>query len=335
MKLITTEEHLESALVSTEIKVRTNKTSLPNLDPALLNYMQENLPSSDILEDTEKQRLEFMDKNDIAMEILSYGNSSPQNLPLKDAIPLCQLANDELAKIIAKHSDRYLGLAVLPVGDPQKAASELERAINQLGLRGVLLKGNYQKKFFDDPFFYPIFEMAEKLDVPVYFHPSFIPQEISSHYFNSPQWSGVVSGILSSAGYGWHMDIGIQIIRMITSGIFDRLPNLKIISGHWGEMVPFFLERLDDELTKYTDLKHPFSYYYKNNVYVTPSGILSEPQLQFLLTEIGADHLMYSIDYPYKTPTGIKDFLKKAKLTPEQREKIAHKTAEKLFKIQY
>lgn len=88
-----------------------------------------------------------------------------------------------------------------------------------LGLRGVLLKGNYQNKFFDEPFFLPIFEAAATLDVPVYFHPSFIPQAVTSHYFESNQWSDVVTGILSSAGYGWHMDVGIQVIRMIASGI--------------------------------------------------------------------------------------------------------------------
>lgn len=111
------------------------------------------------------------------------------------------------------------------------------------------------------------------------------------------------------------------------------MPGLKLISGHWGELVPLFLERLDDELTTYTDLQYPFSTYYRHNVYVTPSGILSAPQLQFMLAEMGADHLMYSIDYPYKQLETSGSFLDIADLTDEQRAQIAFGTATTLFKL--
>ncbi|WP_048001037.1 amidohydrolase family protein [Lactiplantibacillus herbarum] len=333
MKLITTEEHFESAVVTTKIQDITGVSALPPISPELRQYMQTNLPSPSVMQDVDRERLAFMDKNGIDMEILSYGNSSPQNLEPEQAISLCQLANDEMARAIAKHPTRYRGLAVLPVGNSEAAATELERAVTELGLKGVLLKGNYQGRFFDEPFFLPIFEQAMALDVPVYFHPSFIPQSINDHYFKSDQWSPVITGILSSAGYGWHMDIGIQVLRMVVSGIFDRLPQLKLITGHWGELVPLFLERLDDELTAYGDLQHPFSYYYRQNIYATPSGILSEPQLQFMLAEMGADHLMYSLDYPYKRPQNAADFLQTVQLTSRQREQIAHGTAEQLFKL--
>lgn len=333
MRLIATEEHIESAVVTAQIAAATGKSALPPLSAGLLGYMRDNLPTPAEMQDTTTDRLAYMDAQGIDLAVLSYGNSSPQNLTPEVAIRLCQLANDALAKQVASQPTRYAGLAVLPVGDPQAAAMELSRAVNELGLRGVLLKGNYQGKFFDDPFFFPIFEQAATLDVPIYFHPSFIPQSITDHYFASDNWPDVVTGILSSAGYGWHMDVGIQVIRLIVSGIFDRLPELKIISGHWGELVPLFLERLDDELTAYTDLKHSFSDYYRHNVYVTPSGILSEPQLQFMLAEMGADHLIFSVDYPYKQPQTAGSFLTHAKLTPMQREQIAHGTAEQLFKL--
>lgn len=333
MKLITVEEHFESAAVTAAMRQAVGNAVLPAVSPALRQYMRDNLPSPAIMQDTQHERLAFMAQYGIDMQVLSYGNSSPQNLSPEQAVPLSQLANDELAKAVVAHPDRYAGLAVLPVGDPQAAVAELNRAVTTLGLRGVLLKGNYQNKFFDEPFFLPIFEAAATLDVPVYFHPSFIPQAVMSHYFESNQWSDVVTGILSSAGYGWHMDVGIQVIRMIASGIFDKLPGLKLISGHWGELVPLFLERLDDELTTYADLQYPFSTYYRHNVYVTPSGILSAPQLQFMLAEMGADHLMYSIDYPYKQPETSGSFLDIADLTDGQRAQIAFGTATTLFKL--
>lgn len=333
MKLITVEEHFESAKVTDAIQTAAGNAALPPVSAALRQYMQDNLPTPTIMQDSQHERLAFMDRNGINMQVLSYGNQSPQNLAPEQSVPLSRLANDELAKVVAKKPDRFAGLAVLPVGDPQAAVVELNRAVKKLGLRGVLLKGNYQNRFFDDPFFFPIFEAIAALDVPVYFHPSFIPQTVTEHYFEGNQWSDVVTGILSSAGYGWHMDVGIQVLRLITSGIFDRLPGLKVISGHWGEFVPMFLERLDDELTAYASLKHPFSHYYRRNVYVTPSGILSDPQLQFMLAEMGADHLMYSLDYPYKQPIASDQFLDRADLTDEQRAQISFGTATTLFHL--
>ncbi|MBC6310085.1 amidohydrolase family protein [Listeria sp. FSL L7-1582] len=122
---------------------------------------------------------------------------SPQNLPPDISVPLSRKANDELAKVVASHPDRFSAFAVLPVGSPEDAAQELKRAVEKLGFKGVLLKGNYDNNYFDDPFFFPIFEMAEKLDVPVYFHPSFIPEAVTQQYFASDQWSDVVTGVFA------------------------------------------------------------------------------------------------------------------------------------------
>lgn len=333
MKIITIEEHVESAAITKAIADQTGASAVPTLSPDMQHYMATSLPSPAVMQDVDDQRLAFMDKYHIDMQVLSYGNASPQNLDPAIAVALCRQANDELAQIVANHPTRFGAMAVLPVGDPQAAAQELKRAVTELGFKGLLLKGNYQGKFFDDPFFFPIFEMASELDVPVYFHPSFIPNEISAHYFQSDQWSDVVSGIFASAGYGWHMDVGIQVMRMIISGIFDKLPHLKIVSGHWGELVPLFLERLDDELSPWAGLKQPFSSYYRQNVYVTPSGILSQPQLNFLLEEMGPEHLIYSIDYPYKTPTNSLSFLQDAKLTDAAREAFSHGNAERIYHL--
>ncbi|MFC6171817.1 amidohydrolase family protein [Loigolactobacillus jiayinensis] len=333
MKIITVEEHYESAKITQAINQSVGKAAAPNLSPDMLHYMRTSLPTPEIMQDFTDQRLTFMAHYGIDQQVLSYGNSSPQNLAPALAIPLCRQANDELAQVVAANPTRFGALAALPVGDPAAAAAELKRAITELHFNGVLLKGNYQGKFFDNAFFFPIFKMASDLDVPIYFHPSFIPNDITQHYFASAGWSDVVTGIFSSAGYGWHMDVGIQVMRMIISGIFDKLPNLKLISGYWGELVPQFLERLDDELDAYAGLKHSFSDYYRQNVYVTPSGILSQPQLNFILAEMGPEHLIYSIDYPYKQPANTRTFLDNTALTSAQLEAFSHGNAERVFHL--
>ncbi|HHQ0979295.1 TPA: amidohydrolase family protein, partial [Listeria innocua] len=268
MKFITIEEHFESEVITNEINKVTGNLVSGQVSPEMFQYMQKELPSATEMQDTEK-RLAFMDQHGIDMQVLSYGNSSPQNLGPKISVALCKRANDELAKVIQQNPTRFAGFAVLPVGSPEDAAIELKRAVEELGFKGALVKGQFENKYFDNSFYYPIFEMAEKLDVPISFHPSFIPEPITEQYFASDAWSDVVTGVFSSAGFGWHMDVGIQVVRMILSGIFDKLPNLKIITGHLGEMVPMFLNRMDDTLGHWTTLERKISDYYRTNVYVT------------------------------------------------------------------
>jgi predicted TIM-barrel fold metal-dependent hydrolase len=333
MKIITVEEHFESKKINQAIRDQSGQAVVPEMSQEMQAYMSHELPNWRVLQDTTRYRLKFMDRYGIDLQLLSYGNSSPQNLAPANAIPLCQQANDELARVIATQPTRFAGLAVLPVGDPTAAATELKRAVTQLGFKGALLKGNFQGKFFDEEMFFPLFAMASQLDVPVYLHPSFIPPEIAQHYFAHSNWSETVTGILATAGFGWHMDSGIQVMRLILSGIFDKLPNLKIISGHWGEFIPYFLERLDDELTAFVKLEKPFSTYYRQNVYVSPSGILSEPQLRFLKDELGPEHLLYSLDYPYKQPAKSNSFLQTKILSANEKEMFAHQNAEKIFHL--
>lgn len=123
-------------------------------------------------------------------------------------------------------------------------------------------------------------------------------------------------------------------MRLILSGIFDKLPNLKFISGHWGETIPSFLERMDYMLsTELTGLKKTISEYYKEHVYITPSGIMSDDQLEYIVKIMGADHVMYAIDYPYIKPNNVYDFLMKSNLTNEQKELIAYKNAQRILHL--
>ena len=121
---------------------------------------------------------------------------------------------------------------------------------------------------------------------------------------------------------------------MILAGTFDKLPALKLISGHWGELVPSFLERLDYMLKpEITGLKKYPSEYYKDNVYLTPSGIFSSMQLEYLVKLMGAEHILYAVDYPYMQPENTYEFLAASNLTQEQKELIAHGNAERILHI--
>lgn len=335
-KIITIEEHFVLKKISqrvAEFNSKQNGGILSN-DPVQKELMAFVLPAFDDIEDVGDRRIRFMDESGIDIQVLSYGAGSPQNITdHKLAIELCQEANNELANLIKIHPTRFAGFAILPVADPNAAADELNRAVKELGFKGAMLSGTFNGRFFDEPEFLPIFSKAQELNVPLYMHPAIISKSIIEHYYKSDNWSSVASAMFASAGYGWHLDSGIAIIRLIASGIFDKLPNLQLISGHWGELVPFYLNRLDDQLSKTLKLNRKISDYYKSNIYITPSGLFSEAQLQFAISEVGAERIIYSGDYPFLIDKNIKGFLETASISKEDKEKIAYRNAEKLLKL--
>lgn len=335
-KIITIEEHFVLKKISqrvAEFNSKQNGGILSN-DPVQKELMAFVLPAFDDIEDVGDRRIKFMDESGIDIQVLSYGAGSPQNITDHTlAIELCQEANNELANLIKIHPTRFAGFAILPVADPNAAADELNRAVKELGFKGAMLSGTFNGRFFDEPEFLPIFSKAQELNVPLYMHPAIISKSIIEHYYKSDNWSSVASAMFASAGYGWHLDSGIAIVRLIASSIFDKLPNLQLISGHWGELVPFYLNRLDDQLSKTLTLSRKISDYYKSNIYITPSGLFSEAQLQFAISEVGADRIIYSGDYPFLIDKNTKGFLETASISKEDKEKIAYRNAEKLLKL--
>jgi predicted TIM-barrel fold metal-dependent hydrolase len=335
-KIITIEEHFILKSISQKVAAFNIKE---NGGVAPANAVQKELmamvlPTNDDIEDVGERRIKFMNESGIDMQVLSYGAGGPQNITDKTlTIELCQEANDELANLIKRHPTRFAGFATLPVADPIAAGEELNRAVEALGLKGAMLSGTFNGHFFDEPEFLPIFSKAWELNVPVYMHPGFISKNIAAHYYQSNNWPAVAGAMFASAGYGWHLDSGIAIVRLITSGIFDKLPDLKLISGHWGELVPFFLNRLDDQLSKTLKLDRKISDYYKSNVYITPSGLFSDTQLKYMIEELGADKIIYSGDYPYLIDKNTRRFLEMAPISEEAKEKIGYKNAEKLLDL--
>lgn len=332
MKLIAIEDHYMSKAVNEKYMEVMTKIVSP-AERARLEGLQGYLANSPI-SDLDQVRIATMDRQGVDMQVISYGNNSPQDLPADAAIPLCRQANDELAAAIQQHPARFAGWAALPVGDPKAAADELSRTVNELGFKGASLNGNYNGRFFDEPEFFPIFQKAAELDVPIYFHPGFPNEKVADYYYKGENIPQAVSAVFGAYGYGWHVDVGIHMMRMILSGIFQKLPNLKLMTGHWGELVPYYFDRIDEMIPEsVTGFDRPFSQIYKEHVYITPSGIASKGPATLTINEMGADHVLWSHDFPYVKRDNVKDFLMDLPISEEDKEKIAYKNAEKLLKL--
>ena len=290
-------------------------------------------PNRTIFADAGEQRIANMDKYGIDVQILSVASQSTL-LPKEEAVPIVRETNDRMAQAISRHPNRFFGFAALPWSDPKGAARELERAVTKLGFKGAILSGRASagKDFLDAPQFSPVLEAAEALDAPIYIHPAPPIRQVQEVYYAG--LGDRLSARLSMYGWGWHNEAGIQILRMILSGAFERFPKLQLIGGHWGEMVPFFLSRLDQALPQsVTGLERTVTETFRQNVYITPSGIFDDPQLQFCLDVVGADRIIHSVDCPFLSNEGAKPFLENAPISREDKEKIAHQNAEKLFGI--
>jgi predicted TIM-barrel fold metal-dependent hydrolase len=317
MRLITLEEHYRAPMLR-------SVGGLPEPPPdSPLAAIQAKL------DDVGDQRLADMDAGGIDVQVLSHGAPGTEQLEPKQAIRLAREANDYLADAIAVHPDRFAAFATLPTAAPGAAADELERATGKLGFKGALINGHVQGKFLDAPEFWPIFERAEGLGVPIYVHPTVPPPAVREAYYGglTPQFAQA----LSMAGWGWHVDTGLHGLRLIAGGVLDEYPTLQIIIGHMGEALPFFLARSSRVLQQQAGLSRPLEEYMASNFHFTTSGMFSYPPLLLLLEVIGADRVMFSVDYPYSSNSEGRDFVMSAPISDGDREKIAHGNAERLL----
>ncbi|MDV3778001.1 amidohydrolase [Elizabethkingia anophelis] len=285
----------------------------------------------------DSERMKRMDEHSIQMQILSYANTNAtQYIEKSKEVVLTRAANDRLAEIVNQYPNRYKAFATLPWRNIDAAVEELERCINELGYVGILLCGNIDNQFLDSPQFEPVLKKLNELKCPLYLHPNIPVHTVQQAYYSGLKKE--ISALLSIYGWGWHNESGIHLIRLILSGVFDRFPHLNVICGHWGEMVPFFLQRMDDAIPQdVSGLSRTIMQTYKDHVYVTPSGMVGEPYLphfEFIYKLLGADRIMYSIDYPYLTLSGTREFLDSLPISDEEKAKIAYKNAEKLLGIQ-
>ena len=283
------------------------------------------------LTDMGEGRLRDMNSHDINVQVLSYA-ASPYLLPGQEGIDLCARANDELALAVARHAARFAAFATLPWQKPEAAVTELERCVTQLGFRGVLLNGRPGESFLDDACHRPVLEALNALRVPLFLHPGLPLPHVRDAYYAG--FSREVSARLSMFAWGWHNEEGVQLVRLLLSGVFDRLPQLRVISGHWGELVPFFLQRLDDSIPQEaTGLRRSLTQTFREHVYVTPSGMTSLPHFLFVREVVGMDRLLFSVDYPYLSLNGARAWLESLPVSHEEKEKFACRNAEELLRL--
>ncbi|WP_328611307.1 amidohydrolase family protein [Amycolatopsis sp. NBC_00345] len=275
------------------------------------------------------ERIAAMDAAGIDTQVLSLTAPGLQNLEPADAIPLQREVNDLLADTVRTRPDRFQAFATLATPAPEAAAAELERAVTRLGLAGAMVFGRTRERHLDEPEFRPLLEAAAALRAPLYLHPQSPPTTVRQAYYGG--LGERLDAALATHGIGWHYDCGVELLRLILAGVFDRFPDLQVIVGHWGELMMFFLDRIDTNLTEIAGLDRPISDYLRTNVFVTPSGILSEKYLRWTVETIGAERILFAADYPFvPLSTGARAFLDTAALDPAQRAAIGSTNWERI-----
>lgn len=331
MRIITLEEHFTDADVS-----RAGAPTMQGISPDWAATYSPGArggtysPTPEMLADLGDGRLADMDEHGIGMQVLSC--LMAQQVPADVAPDLVGRANDRLATAVREHPGRFAAFAALPTTAPDAAADELRRCREELGMVATMVFGRTDGEFLSAPRFSPVLQAMSDTRTPLYLHPSPPPPAVfESDYagFETP-----VSVRLSTAGWGWHNETAVHFLHLVLAGVLDRFPDLQIVLGHWGELLPFYIDRFDDALPQaVTGLDRPVSEYLRRNVHVTPSGIWTQAALQFCVTVLGVDRIMWAVDYPFVGNDRAVEFLEAADLSDEDREAIAHGNAERLLEL--
>ncbi len=281
-------------------------------------------------------RIKDMDVHGIDVQILSITAPGIQVFGPKQAVTMAKKSNDQLAEFISAYPERYAGLAAVAPQSPQQAADELVRGVQELGLKGVIINSHTQGEYLDDPKYRVLFEAAQELDVPIYLHPR-TPSPAMIDPF--------LAYGLEGAGWGFAVETSLHAMRLILSGLFDDLPNLKIILGHLGEGIPFWLSRIDGrfgnstwtEMMKTQGQQKPLqkkpSQYFLDNFLVATSGVNWPPALTFARSVLGAERILFAIDYPYESTAKAVEGMEQTSFTEEDYRQIYYANAKKVFKI--
>jgi predicted TIM-barrel fold metal-dependent hydrolase len=281
------------------------------------------------LNDVGARRLAAMDAAGIDMQVLSLTQPACETLDPDAAVAMAREANDLLYEAVRSHPTRFAAFAALPTPDPEAAVKELDRAITKLGFRGAMINGPTHGSFLDDRKYWGLFECAEAHQLPIYVHPASPLPGLAQGYFQGYE-------DISRAAWGFAVDASIHFLRILFSGAFDQFPRLRIILGHMGEGLPFGMHRLGDH-TGYVatkrGLKRPPLEYMRENLVITTAGAFSVPALLCSMLELGADNILFSVDWPYESNKAGTAFLRSAPISEHDREKIAHGNAERILRL--
>jgi 2,3-dihydroxybenzoate decarboxylase len=319
-KIIALEEHYWDAEVAKHFKVHGPETRNPAMHERL--------------HDLGALRLKEMDEAGIDLQVLSHGAPATQRLEGDLAVQVAREANDRLFTAIKNSNNRLEAFAVLPTAEPKAAADELERAVTKLGFKGAMLHGPQYGAgaitFLDDKRFWPIYERAQKLDVPIYIHPAPPHPAVVEAYYKDylKEYPG-----LMTAAWGFTVEAATQGIRMVLSGMFEAYPGLKVVLGHLGESLPFSAWRIDMALRRAGNRSSAFRDVFREHFWITTSGNFSTPALLCCVMEMGVDRILFSIDYPFVPNAPGPKWMEEVPLGPEDRAKILNGNATRLLKL--
>ena len=326
MRVITIEDHFSTPMDRAAIPPAggVRKQTMEDLDDRMGLSVDEGLL------DLGPMRLAAMDAAGIDFQVISLTAPGAQGCDPADAVALARDANDRLHDAVKRHPQRFGAFAALPTAYPGDAAKELERCVQRCGFKGALINGHTRGEYLDDAKFWGIFECAEALGVPVYLHPTLPHPLVMKAYFE-----GALEPF-SRAPWGFAIEAGTHFLRLVMAGIFDRFPKLTLILGHLGEGIPFVLERMNSHSKRvcaHAGLKKDIRQYFRDHVVVTTSGNFSIPAFLCTLMTLGADNIIFSVDWPYEKNEWGAKFLRELPISPEDLDKVAHRNAERVLKL--
>ena len=299
---------------------------LVSRDPYPLNVRERLL-------DLGERRINDMDESGIDKQLIFLTAPGVQIFDASTANSLAILSNDQLAQACRDHPDRFAGLAAVAPQDPPAAALELERAVGTLGLKGAVINSHTKGEYLDDTRFWPIFEAAEALEVPIYIHPR----------TPSPKMLEPIMEVgMEAAMFGFGVEVALHTLRIIAAGVFDRFPRLKVVIGHCGEALPFWLYRIDHmhgaavrsgRHARLQKLARKPSEYLRDNIYITTSGMAWEPVVSFCQSVLGMDRVLYAMDYPYQYLPAEVQVYDDLPISAAEKTKFYQTNAEKLFSL--
>ena len=283
------------------------------------------------LQDIGDGRIRDMNELGIDMQVLSLTAPGVQVFDKDMAKTLAKDSNDQLAEAVRKHPDRFAGLIAVAPQDPKSAAREIERGMKELGLNGVIINSHTKGEYLDEPKFWEIFEAAEASSAPIYIHPRTPAPSMLEPY---------VKRHLDMAILGFGAEVALHVMAIITSGVFDRFPNLQIVIGHMGEALPFWMYRIGTMQTKVREpsgrgkkLQRLPSEYMKENIYITTSGVAWEPAILFSQQVLGVDRVLYAMDYPYQNYPEEVVTTDNLPISDMDKKKLYQLNAEKVFSL--
>jgi len=280
-------------------------------------------------------RIKEMDANGIDIMVLSLNSPAIQGIHNRsEAIEIAKIANDRLAEAVEKKNDRFRGFAALPLQDPDAAILEMKRAINELGFVGLFVNGFSQidtpdnDVYLDDPRYKPFWAEVEKMDVPFYFHVR-SPMPHNARLLDNHYW-------LHGAAWAFTVEAATHTLRLITGGLFDEFPKVKMVLGHLGEGIPWIVWRCDNMINKRrrgAPMKRKIADYLNDNIWVTTSGQFHYPPFLCTLLQMGADRILFSTDYPFEEVSDAANWFDACQISETDRNKIGRQNAIDLFKL--